>query len=405
MALVVAILFIMTAVLTPIIIESNSNNSVYAATSSVAPAANAGNIKKRNWSTQFMAGGRSVSRDRALQDARTYAVIAAHFGAYREHVAAMKTINSKLMLVVYINGAATSDSSLPSDWWLRDKNGNRVYSRGWPQNHFLNILKPEVRAWIVERAVDRLNISGYDGVFVDMLGPALTVPGYTSAPAINPTTNAVWTRSEWLDATKVVGLDVQRAIGSKPMIANGLVRGNSYFNPVSPTKTLFNTGMVYGMSEIWLRDPFQSVTSFRSESAWKSDVDMIKDADASGYGVGVTVKAWAAGTQAQKDRYHEYALASFMLGTGGRSLFNYSYKLNQMNIPHPWDLVNLGKSLGAYKKIDGIYRRDFSAGIVLVNPARSSVVVNLNREMVDLRGKTISSITVKPNTGYVLRYI
>ena len=106
----------------------------------------------------------------------------------------------------------------------------------------------------------------------------------------------------------------------------------------------------------------------------------------------------------QIDRWHKYALASFLLGTNGHSYFNFSTAntVAGVFIDHPWDRVQVGGPVNRYAKVRGVYRRDFSAGIALVNPTTASVTLSLGGTYRDLSGVERTSITLTPNTGDVL---
>ena len=135
-------------------------------------------------------------------------------------------------------------------------------------------------------------------------------------------------------------------------------------------------------AEIFLRDKNTPLDTFKTEAAWKQDVDMLVDVGSRGKVAWTTTKMWnvsSTATQVQIDRWHKYALASFLLGTNGHSYFNFSAKntVAGVFVDHPWDRVQVGDPVGQYAKVGGVYRRDFTAGMALVNPTTAPITVNL----------------------------
>ena len=50
-----------------------------------------------------------------------------------------------------------------------------------------------------------------------------------------------------------------------------------------------------------------------------------------------------------------------------------------------------------------MYRRAFSSGLVLVNPTSSTHWVDLGSTYIDLEGNTVTSVSLEPHTGKILR--
>jgi hypothetical protein len=66
--------------------------------------------------------------------------------------------------------------------------------------------------------------------------------------------------------------------------------------------------------------------------------------------------------------------------------------------------VNLGNAVGPRKNWNGVLRRDFAAGMVLVNePGAASQTISLTPAMRDLDGRRVTSVTLAPASGVVLK--
>jgi hypothetical protein len=338
----------------------------------------------------------------AVDMARRFDVITANRGQFRPFVAKMREANPRLALLVYFNGSFAQKSqgtAYPESWYLRDANGNKVTSTGWG-NYAMNPANPEWVATRADECIAAIADSGYDGCFIDMLGTAPLDPGYLTALPINPATGQVWTRAEWLKATAEIAAAVERKAGDRPVVGNGLGNGQRYFNTSAPSSTLLppEDG---GMAEAWLRHATAGIDHFKTETAWRGDVDMLADAGAKSRPVMAMTKVWVAGTEAQKDRWHKYTLASFLLGNDGRSYLSF-LRDNTPWVTHRWDFVDVGTPEAAYGKWGGVYVRPFTNGLALVNPTTSSVTVTLSGTFTTLDGVEVTSLTMGANTGEVL---
>jgi hypothetical protein len=98
----------------------------------------------------------------------------------------------------------------------------------------------------------------------------------------------------------------------------------------------------------------------------------------------------------------EYSLASYLLISTGRDLVG----ARGMTPQHWWSGfdVNLGEALGPRRSWQGVLRRDFADGMTLVaapeGPARQ---LRLPAPMRTLSGQVVSSVTLAPASGMVLR--
>jgi hypothetical protein len=354
--------------------------------------------------------GRDVTNmtlERAVRTARAFDVVAGTRQTFSPYVADMKAANPNLQLFVYLNGVyaqSSEGSRYPESWYAHDANGNRVRSRSFG-NYMMDMSNP---GWIADRGAtcrEYLAVSHYDHCYVDMLGTAPLAPNYNTALPIDPRTGKVWTRADLLAADLEVARTVRAASPSSIVASNGLVHGQRYFKPPGESPDVLLDEVDVCHAEIFLRDKYTPVDGFKDEAEWKQDVEMLVDVGKRGKIAVTTTKMWqTTATQGQIDRWHKYALASFLLGSNGKSYFNFSLTntLSGVLINHPWDRVRVGTPLTPYAMSGGVYRRDFTNGISLVNPTKATVTVSLGDTYRDLTGVSRSSLTLAPNTGEVL---
>jgi hypothetical protein len=106
----------------------------------------------------------------------------------------------------------------------------------------------------------------------------------------------------------------------------------------------------------------------------------------------------------------EYCYASFLLGYNQHARCYFYWHSNadggysKINWFPVWDM-NIGEPAGDYFESDGVYRRNFTGGTVIVNPNDSGlpITVNLGTTYVDATGSIVTSVTLSNKTGVVLR--
>ncbi len=344
------------------------------------------------------------TEEEAVEAATNFPLITALRNSYRAHVPAMRRANPELELSVYMNGVfaqANQQDAYPPSWYLRDADGNKI-SNNWG----IWLMDPANPGWVEDRAqtcLDFMSFSGYDGCFVDNLGPgAIWLPSLSAEP-INPRTGRAWTRQEWMTATTALTEQLQATAAPSPVLVNGLGYGNEYFRGVAPTSDLLEVADG-ALAEIWLRAPSQGISSHRPKSAWLRDVELVADAVARGKTVMVSTKVWTDGSRAQKEAWHRFALASFMLADDGSNYFAFSYGRDEdPTVGNDLWSIDVGEPVGAYEAFEDVYRRDFSQGKVLVNPTETARTVQLDRAYVDPDGVERTSVRLESHSGTILR--
>lgn len=368
-----------------------------------ASSAGGGSFVKA-WVAENESPTHNFSEAQAVSTARQFDQIVALPGTYDSYVRAMKSANPNLKILSYMNGMFASSgqgSAYPESWYMRDAGGNKIRSTGYG-NYLMRFSEP---GWVSSRTQEcraRLAQSGYDGCMLDMLGTAPLFPGYTTTLPRNPATGRTYTEAEWTRGTSALASQVRNGVEPKLVWGNGYGSATRYFAPDGPTSQL-SSGVDGALTESWIRTSKQGMTSYKPEDQWKQAVDQLVDLGRRGKVSSVMVKLWANGTQAQKDAYHKYALATFMLGSDGRSLFNLSYdRYDQHTVAHRWWSVPVGSPSGSYAKVGQAYSRTFSNGRVLVNPGSGSVTVPLGRTYRDLNGNSRSSVTLGAHSAEIL---
>lgn len=358
--------------------------------------------KVRAWAPQFMEEG-AKTRSEALSDARHFAVIAAHERTYRLHIRAMKAANPRLRLFVYMNGTTTWEGDLAETVYAHDATGHRIRIRDWPNTFLLDPSSSDAVRYQKSRALALLASSRYDGLFLDALGPMAVNPVYVSALPVNPATGQTWTRAEWLLGTTALASQVRAAVAPRRIVGNGLSGGAEYFRAEAPTRVILRSGIHAGMAESWLRSATQPLAHHAPVRVWRQDVDMLGHAGADGASVMTTTKLWSSGTRSQRRKWHRFALATYLLGNTGRAYFGFLARRDDTTVSRRLDRINLGQARARYRGVRGFYTRSFARGRVFVNPTSGTYRVRLGRPYRRLGGRWVTSVTLRPYSGTILR--
>lgn len=369
-----------------------------------AQAATGTNVLKV-WAPKYMERGGTMTRAKAVEEARHFDVIIAKPSEYGRFVADMRAANPRLRLFSYINGTfaqVSEATAYPDAWYIRDTNGEKVRSVLFGQY----MMDPNSSGWVQTRinlCRHVIATSGYDGCGLDVLGTTpVTETTYVTGRPVNAQTGVPWTGQQWLTATTALAASVRSGSG-RPIAGNGIGDGPRYFYAGFPSSQLFN-GLDVGMAEGFLRSGRAELSVYPTVADWKANVDMLADAGTRGKSLVVVTKVWNTGTQAQKDAWHKFALASFLLGSDGRARFSFLYDITlDPGAWHPWWATSLGAPSGGYAASgDGTYGRTFGQGRVLVNPTGRTIRVSLGAAYTTLDGSRVTSVTLVPHSGEVL---
>jgi hypothetical protein len=380
------------------------------------PAGAAGSGVLDPWAPQSETAGSNkapVPPAQAMQDAANFNFLTAHVFAYAGQVPAMKAVNPNLKVFAYMNATfaqASEGTTWASQDYALDANGHKITQV--KSGNFL--MDPSQPDWIntrINECKTDLQLSGYDGCYLDLLGGAPLGPDFVTAPPINTATHQVWTRSQWVTATANLAGMVRAAVhpttvyGHPALVfGNGLVNGAWFYDPTSPSSVLIGS-LDGGVAESWLRTQPQPATWFPTTSQWLQNVNMVAAVEATGKPLLTITKMWVPATQAQQDAWRQFALASYLMATQGQSAFFFSSGWQiPRTTPLPWYNTSLGNPAGPYSFISGVgvFQRTFAAGLVLVNTDSKPHTVPLNRTYYTITRQAITTANMGPSSGLVL---
>ena len=132
---------------------------------------------------------------------------------------------------------------------------------------------------------------------------------------------------------------------------------------------------------------------------WNDEVAQLEDADAAGKILLPIVYAPMSDT-----RDMTFARATFLLGWNGSSPSALIWDTPSVAPWSPAWTASIGSPVGARRQVTGgVWRRDFTGGVALVNPDPSATVsVPLGGTFTDGSGASVTSVTLGPASGSIL---
>ncbi|MBN1505024.1 MAG: hypothetical protein JW952_08180 [Candidatus Eisenbacteria bacterium] len=310
---------------------------------------------------------------------------------------------SKVMLVAGPGMTYSNSVAMPDDWAVIDSHedwflhsspvpssGTRIpLSSPYPHLYYMDVASQGWRDFVVGRYAASLSATpAADGVFLDgvmlpaeyenLLGSAY--PGYDA------------------DTYQSHGLDFIYAV--KDAAAGKLVVVNS---ELSKAFTLAADGaLAEGFVHFGGRRNDEQIPEYQ----WLKHLALIGDRDFDGR----LLLVGSGSLDSTLASMVEYCYASFLLGYNQhtRSCFywhsNADGGYSKVNWFPVWEM-DIGDPVGGYYESDGVYRREFTGGTVVVNPNDSGapVTLNLDGAYVDCSGNMVSFLTLPNKTGAVLR--
>ena len=287
------------------------------------------------------------------------------------------------------------------EWILKDAAGNNLYipwgcSGGVCPQYAADIGSPSWRQYYISQA-QRLAGLGYKGIFVDDVDMDMNTgngAGTKVAP-IDPRTGQEMTDSAWKDyfasflealRTAVPGLEIVHnsvwfAGGGAHDATNPSIERQVRAADVVNIERGFNDGGLTGGTGTW------------SVYALMRYIDNVHS-----YGARVILQSYANNVTAA-----EYNLAGYFLVNDGDDYVSTSVGMLQGQWWSGYD-TNLGDAKGARYLWNGVWRRDFTGGFVLLNePGATTKTLNLGTSARTTSGASVSSITLAPAQGAVLR--
>jgi hypothetical protein len=296
--------------------------------------------------------------------------------------------------------AQNHDATSPGDLWaLRDASGKSLTARSYSHSHLANVGSASYQQRWVDSVAGTLKAHGFDGVFLD--NALAHVSGWSGGvfPASYPS-DAAWEKA----MAKFVG-----AVGPGLKSKGFYVLANAYKSGSNDGTAVVNwwrsiAPSVSGlMSEYWQQNPLKLSQPFDTNPCcwtgnWLGWLRLADAAQASGADFFPLQKGAAA-----DKRMMIFGKASFLLvwnGKGGGYIWTPSEEVDPWN---PAWTTDVGVPTAPRYQVGVGWRRDYSAGTVLVNPHHTGAqTFELGGSYRDFAGVAVTRVTLQPTTALIL---
>jgi len=276
------------------------------------------------------------------------------------------------------------------EWFLRDTTGRRVRWASWPHAWQMDVGSASYQRTWTRNVAAEVRRRGWDGVFVDGIARTMQYPWYLNGRVLAKYPGP----DDYARATT----SFLRRVGPALRRGHLLVLGN--INDATLPLWRQWLGYLSGASkEWWTKASRNRGEGMLADDDWRYQMRLFREALA-------RRKAFVAITYSTADDVQamEYARASFLLfERGRRSAFAFSAGCVTEPAVRYWR-ADVGDPSGAPVATNGIWRRKFAAGLVVVNPSSSlTLTAALGGTYVRLDGSRVAAVALPPHTGLVLR--
>jgi hypothetical protein len=293
---------------------------------------------------------------------------------------------------------SSTEATAHADWILRDAIANLLYipygcGGGTCPQYAADPGNPEFRTAWIATARTVLN-RGYRGLYIDDVNLFMSRVGNGQGQAvvpIDPRTGVPMTEADWRRYVAEFVEEIRAAFPDHEIVHNAIwyvgdddpyVRRQIAAADVQWLERGANDGGLVGGSGRFAYDTFLG------------HLDRIHALGGS----------FVLAGQGANDAAREYGLASYLLAADDRDALCHSDGVSPADWwTAGWD-IDLGVPLGVRYRTDGLWRRDYTRGVVLLNPPGAPTrTVALDPPVVDLSGERLDALVLDAKEGAVLR--
>lgn len=329
-----------------------------------------------------------------------------------EQVDVLKKANENLIVIKYLNfatGFAVVDNA-----WRREhsqtvlKTSSGSICRGLLNGDNSIVMYPSNSFWrqtLVNASVSAVTEGHFDGIMADQL--VMTNKLADNFDCIYPKTGKPYTTEEWRQEILELIAEVKNAVKDKLLIGNSVANGVVYFQE---NARQFLTSLDGVVAE-GFKGPISWNTSiYPDKNSWQKNLDMMNELNRlNKYGIAV---AKYDGNKINSDeefvQNYRFNFCTFLLTKydySGFSVTKINKNQNNVQVESPYldeFEIKLGSPVGNYFFDNELAIRNFSNGIVIVNPTDNEHTYSLSREYVDWNNNTLSSITLSAHNSVIL---
>lgn len=287
-------------------------------------------------------------------------------------------------------------------WLLRDSKKRVAMTSADSTAPLLDIRNTDVRNQLAENVAKVISDTQVQGVILNNAGVDLI--RQTNSPIYTGT--KVFTDDQRRDAVEGLLRAIRARVPDKLLLVGGYLwkDGTAYNADAQNARNL--SAIADGVHiEEFLRTPISKTTEFRSEAAWKRDIDYLSTISQDDRVVLITTRLNASdATSDTIKQWMNYAVASYLLGKNGRHTYLHFDAGDPAFSADPILAAPIGAPSDAYTKLDsGLYQRKFTKGVVLVNPTGDDKKWKVDQAYKTMAGNTVDSeVTLGAHSGLIL---
>ncbi len=386
-----------------------SRSVAAAASGPTTTAARAGGRRvARTWSAAYMSDDHEWTAGEAKTMARRFDLVAALPISFKDHVGAMRAKNRDLVLLAYANATLASSAAyagLPEGAFAHDTAGRRITSPGFGTT-LMESSNIQWRDRADQQCTDRAAAGGYDGCLIDMLTLGIFSKGFVSALPVNPATGKEYSQEEYREQMKRLSAHYRSRGPALVEVGNSVENAYRYWQDKVSSRPLVGAQPASQMED-FMRGAGTDVKRFPGAEDWKRNLKVVLDMERKGKTGLFSTKLWVPASGRQVRNWQAYAMATFLLGAGGRSYFHFTRTRDKAgamlkNAPYRMPRGIGAPKGGVFKRKDGSYLRRFARGLAVVNPTGKKISLKLASPMKSLSGRTVRRVTLGPRRGNVL---
>ena len=323
--------------------------------------------------------------------------IASHFDLIETYlekssqVQQMKELNPNLKAIYYRDPLAYWGTN---DWYVRDaQTGAKLIQKdwNWPLG---DVSNPLYRAYVRDAVkYDLDNYPVFDGVFLDDYWQAISPTNFYREGTTELGTVPQTVIDSWLVNMTLLLSEIRTAIGNKLIIVNTGPYAIKYLGIAD--------GQMY---EAFCHANWQTFTDYYGD--WQEILNRMITLNSSG-------KIYLAQSGIQKDatesqtiKTAKYCFSMFLLGANSNSYFYFSTNYRGVTYFPEW-VVDIGTPVEDYYSRSGtpLYEREYSKGLVLINPSSESAQINLESNYKNLDGVITNIVVLGSREGAILQKV
>jgi hypothetical protein len=304
----------------------------------------------------------------------------------------IKSINPSFRAIFYDN-ALTHKEGATGDWYVRDaKTGSRLVNKDWGW-YLMDIGNQAYRISLANFIKNNLvSNQVFDGVFLDDVWGAATLGQFyregTKEQGVIPKP----TIDSWHENMKTLLSEIKAAIGNKLLIIN-----TGYYN------TDYLTMSDGQMDEAFCHANWQPFGEYYPSPSWERHLSSMVAGSNSRKIYLAQSGIQKAATDDQTRKTARYCFAMFLFGANNNTYFYFSKNYKGVTYFPEWD-IDIGSPTEDYHARSGtpLYEREYSKGLVVINPSSESFQIKLGDKYKNLDGVITDTITLASHEGEVL---